>query len=97
MKRRRRNQIFIAALAYFVIAGFVGMVSDHWIRWSLVGSAVFVLLGYMAWSIRNSKKQDWMPSDPPLVPGPDPFLSRQSSSRKASGTPRQIPKNRRPF
>ena len=35
---------------------------------------------YNGMRIRDSKKQDWLPSDPPLGRGPDPFLSARMTS-----------------
>jgi len=83
----RRNKIFLAAMAYFTVTAFTAMMWDHWIRWPLAASGVLFMLGYMAWSIRDSKNQNWMPPDPPLGRGPDPFLSgRRRSGQDSSAS-----------
>jgi len=76
----------MASLAYFLIAVAGGMAMDHWFRWVLLASAPASMVAYMAWSIRESKKQDWLPPDPRLGRGPDPFLSRSGPPRTPSSS-----------
>ena len=74
-RKIKHNRVHSAVLIYFFVAMLIGMALQNWLRWFLVISAPCGLLLYMAWSIRDSKRKDWLPPDPVLGRTPDPFLS----------------------
>ena len=93
--KRKRNRIFLSVMAYWIVATVIAMSLENWVRWALAGTALLGMFGYMAWSIRDSKRQQWMPPDPSLHRGPDPFLSAQRrTSNEQSSAP--LPGNRPP-
>jgi hypothetical protein len=81
MDLRRKSQLLLAVMAFWLVAGFLAMLKPGGFTRFLFLTATLSLFGYMTWCIRAANKRDRMDPDSPLRRGPDPFLSGKTNHR----------------